>query len=195
MKTAMRSPLRVFTMRHAAMMPPTVASPCTAGSSLIVLAPIVFEIVRIAHQRMAAQIQAERFLLEREQLLFRPRHRVRQARRGRHLIAAAVVVRSAAAEQERLTAFAILLTPAAMLDRAIDRREQPRAAQRARLCHPLRVVRIERIERARLRQALEHALVDQAQVDLLAHAIERLDLLLRRAHAEHRHGSRPRRRS
>ena len=44
----------------------------------------------------------------------------------------------------------------------------------------------ERVERAGLHQALQHALVDQPQIELIAQHVQRRDRPLRRAHAEDR---------
>src|SRR5437762_12638586 len=74
-------------------------------------------------ERVAAHVEAERFLFERKLLRFRPWWRIRKRNGGAGFIA----VRAAPAEQLMLTLLAIPLVAAAMLDRAVDRPEQARA--------------------------------------------------------------------
>ena len=85
--------------------------------------------------------------------------------------------------------------PRAVLARRVDRRHQPRPQRRRRQRRRAPVSARERIERAGLDQALEHALVDQPQIEILAERVQRRDpaLLLRGPRAATR--SRLRRRS
>ena len=76
---------------------------------------------------------------------------------------------------------------AAMLQRAIDGGKEPGAANRRRL-----VAGDEGVERSSLDEALEDALVDQTQIDVLAQRVERVDPAALLADGEHRqHGALP----
>ena len=109
---------------------------------------------------MAAQIQAERILLVREQLHLGPRRRIRQAddRQSAFL---------AAAEQIRLAQIAVALRAVAVLDGAVDGAEQLRAAGGQRHAR-----RDQAVAGAGLDQRFEHLLVDDAQVELFAELMQ-----------------------
>ena len=77
---------------------------------------------------------------------------------------------------------AVALVPAAVLDAPVDGGEEPGA----RADGGARCRRRERVERAGLDQAFEHALVDEPQVDVLAERVERVDAPELLADAEHR---------
>src|SRR6185437_6735888 len=78
---------------------------------------------RVALERMAAHVQAERFLLEVERLGFRPRPRRGEQRRVVGRRRPDVV----AAEELRLALIAIALMAAAVIEDAIEAGEQARA--------------------------------------------------------------------
>ena len=83
MKTAMRSPFLVLSGRRPETMPPTQTSASDAVSSATRCAPNVFSSSAEALERMAAHVEAERFLLERELLALGPGRRVGQRHRHR----------------------------------------------------------------------------------------------------------------
>ena len=116
---------------------------------------------------MAAHVEAERFLLERQLLRLGPGRRVGQRR------SAGASPGSSSEPIIRRTAgtalIAVALVAAAVLERPVDGGEQPRA-RAARLAS---AAARERVERARLDQALEHPLVHQPQIDVLAQREER----------------------
>ncbi len=68
-----------------------------------------------------------------------------------------------------------------MLERAVDRREEPGALHRWWVG-----ARREAVERPGLDQALEHALVHEPQIDVLAERVERIDAAALLANGEHR---------
>ena len=122
---------------------------------------------------MAAPIQTERLLLEVELLGFRPRCRLRQRRRFRaraRLVSAA----SEPAEQLRLPLVPVALTPRAVLAGRVDRGEEPRPERRATAA-ARGVGRASESNAPAFDEALEHALVDQAQIEILAERVQRRD--------------------
>src|SRR6185436_9223345 len=127
-----------------------------------------------ALERMAAHVETEGLLLEGELLRLGPRRRLRQGDRG-----AGIVAVPAAAEQRVLPFFAVALVPAAVLDRLVDGREEPRPAGRGETAR-------HRVEGAGLDQALERPLVDQPLIHRLAEREERVDAPQLLADAEHR---------
>ena len=162
MKTAMRSPFLVFSAAGRVTMPPTQTSASDCVSSRERCAPNAFSSLGEALERMAAHVEAERFLLERERLRLGPRRDV-----GQRTASSASRRLRRAAEELRLALVAIALVPAAVVD-APGRRpaKQPRAPGQIVVRPPGR----RGVERAGLDQALEDLLVDQPQVDLLAQA-------------------------
>ena len=78
------------------------------------------EIVREALQRVAAHVEAERFLLAGKLLDLRPRRGLRQRRGARRRL-----VPVGPAKELRLPLVAIALVASAMLDGLVHRREQP----------------------------------------------------------------------
>ena len=119
-----------------------------------------------ALQRMAAHVEAERFLLEGQRCGLGPRPAHRQ-RRDRGVCARTVVDSVVAAEQLDLALIAIALMAAAVVEDAIEAGEQARRHARERLAI---VAGRERVERAGLDQALEHLLVHEPQIDVLGRA-------------------------
>ena len=113
--------------------------------------------VGVAIERVAAEIETQRILLVRQQFHLGPRRRVRQADQRKALLLVP------AAEEIRLAILAIALRAAAMLDGAVDGREQPGAPERRR-----HAGRNQRVARAGLDERLEHALVDEAEIELFA---------------------------
>src|SRR5262249_50413571 len=119
---------------------------------------------------------AEGFLLECELLAFAPRRGVLQPKGviGRRRSAPRLAVVEERAKQLRLPFVAIALQARAVLARRIDCRHQARAERRRRQ----RLVRRaagERIAGARFDQALEHTLVEEPQVEILAQRVQRRD--------------------
>src|SRR5437660_9060091 len=86
------------------------------------------------------------------------------------------------AKQAALSLLAIALLAGAVLTRGIDPRDDPRP-QFARMSFD---ARRERIERSRFGEALEHPLVEQAEVELVAQRMKRRDAPLIRAHFQQR---------
>ena len=172
--------------------PAIVARRCRLRRSQIAnrLRAQILERRRVAIDRMTAPIQSERLLLEPELLGLGPGRRVRQ-RKGLEAVRSwshvAVALRGQInrAEQLRLALVAIALEPRAMVARRVDGGEQPRPKAR-RLQRFVRGAFRERIERASLDQAFEHALVHQAQIEILAHRCERRDSPALPAHVEQR---------
>src|SRR4029078_10834993 len=80
------------------------------------LRPEDLQLLAEALERMAAHVEAERFLLEGELLRPRPRRPLRQRDRG-----AGIVAVPAAAEQRVLPFFAVALVPAAVPGRPLGR--------------------------------------------------------------------------
>ena len=125
---------------------------------------------------MAAPVQPERFLFERQLLDFGPGRRLGQA------AARGLLDVVSAAKQLRLPFVPIALKAGPVLARDVDGRHQPRS-------HFARMARDaagQGIERAGLRQALEDALVEEPQVEILAQRLERRDRALRLSHGEQR---------
>src|SRR6185437_1510099 len=124
------------------------------------------ELVAEPLERMAAHVEAERFFFERELLRLGPWRHVRQRNGCRRL----VVLRQV--EEGNHAFLAIALMTAAVLDRFVDRREQPGASGWDR---PVRQV----VERAGLDQTFNRTLVDEALIDFFAQREERIDAAAR----------------
>ena len=128
--------------------------------------------VGVAIDGMAAPVEAERFLLEAELLGLGPRRRLRQ----RAAAAAVGRARGQIVVARRRTAalpfVAIALRARAVLAGRVDGGQEPRPQLQRRQALVLGARR-ERVERAGLDQALEHALVDQPQIEILAQRVER----------------------
>src|SRR5690606_38291468 len=91
-----------------------------------------------------------------------------------------------AAEKRRLPEVAVLLSPTAVLEHAVDGREQTRT-HRCRLGH--RALE-QRVERAALYKALDDALVDQTEIEMFGQSVQRrhaaAELLARRQQRQNR---------
>ena len=149
---------------------------------------------RVAIDRMAAPVEAERLLLEGELLGLGPRRRVGQQGRP-EAVALRTRPTASAPNSCACPSFAIALQPRAVLAGRVDRREQPRPQRRRRQRLRSGVPSDERVERAGLDEALEHALVDEPQIEILAERVQRRDAALLLPHLEQRLDRRPRRRS
>ena len=114
--------------------------------------------VAVALQRMAGEVEAQHLLLEAEQLVVRPlRHPADDRRRDRRR-------RGRAAQRRRRASPGPRRAPAAAAGRPPwPGRGRSRSGPR----------RLERVEGAGLDEALDHAPVDQAQVDARAEVVER----------------------
>ena len=120
------------------------------------------ELVAEPFQRMAAHVETQGLFFERQLLRLGPRWRIRQRDRD-GLVA---IVRQI--EERHHAVFAVALMPSAVLDRAIDRREQAGAPRADRAVG-------QRVERARLDEALERPLVHEPLIDALAEHEQRID--------------------
>ena len=119
------------------------------------------EVARVAIERVAAQIQTERLLLEGQQFHLgpgRPSGSTSSVRRRRR--------REPPAEQIRLALLAIALHARAVFERGIDRPGQSRAEDRRRLRSAGGGLG-EAVARAAFDERFEHALVDHPQVQIL----------------------------
>ena len=162
MKTAMRSPFLVFSGRRPETMPPTQTSASDAVELGDPLGAEGLQLLGEALERMAAHVEAERFLLERRAAAPRStaarraagRPRRRRRRPGRRTAGTAPC-------RDRADGGRRARSPCRR------RRTARRGASRTARCCSRR----ERVERAGLDQALEHPLVDQPQVDVLAQRV------------------------
>ena len=119
-------------------MPPTQTSASDAGELGDALRAERLQLLAEALERMAAHVEAERFLLEGELLRLGPRRRVRQ--RDRRTGSSPSLPQP---KNDTVPSVAIALVPAAVLDRLVDGGEQPRAPRAASAPSD------ERVERAR----------------------------------------------
>src|SRR5207237_1053651 len=128
------------------------------------LRAVLAQVLSVAVNRVAAPVEAERFLLVIELLDLGPGRNFRQCVPRR---AARVVV---AAEQVVLTQIVVALFARTVLARRIDGCKQSSAARSQMIS-----IHQQRIARTRLDKRLEHPLVRQAQIEDLAQRVQRRD--------------------